>query len=468
MKIFLYLSIIVIMAVSFSMVNSGETFAFVIPFSLVPIVLTGYFYGVIWAYLVSVTLSAFYIGLVKLGLDMPAMFICVASFNIAPVIVMKFNNMFERAKKECKQSLSQAENDYAGTLKEDENLKKSNAQLERDVLDMARLYEITKAMSGKMEFSGIFMVLDKIINRIFKFRRARLILVDKNQQNGEFVIKAVYNIESSKKDLFFNDNKLAHITVSSDDFLNNNAESLQYASVEPEVSDIALIKRYPEPVRDSDLAGVWLFSKDTPMGILSIEGMPPEQIEKFLIIVGQFALELQKVKLYEMVQQLAILDGLTGMFVRRHLLERCQDELRRSIKHKLNLACLMVDIDFFKSCNDKYGHLVGDEVLKQISAIIKDNIREVDFAGRYGGEEFCIVLPDTSTAGAVHVAERLRAGVESHIFKAYDENIKVTVSIGASIFPDDASDLNQIIDCADQAMYKAKADGRNKVCTWKS
>ena len=103
----------------------------------------------------------------------------------------------------------------------------------------------------------------------------------------------------------------------------------------------------------------------------------------------------------------------------------------------------------------------------KISDIIKESIREVDFAGRYGGEEFCVMLPDTATAGATHVAERLRAAVENHTFKAYDESIKITVSVGVSVFPEDASDVSQLIDCADQAMYKAKGEGRNRVRVWK-
>jgi len=460
------------MAFSFTLVNAGDLFPFAISFCLVPIIIAGYFYGMAWAYLVSVILTAFCIGLTKLGLEFVPMLMSAVSFNIAPLVVLRFNRLLKDHREECKGRLILAENEYRHLLEEDSRIKEFNSQLERDVLDMARLYEITKAMSGSMEFPGIFSVLKNILGRMFRFSSAKLILVQKNPDKETPDIQHIYRIDPLRQQQLFDDKKLIKLAAGSASFLENNKEHPDDAHqqeniVEPAQSDVALVEAYSKEKRKPNPAAFWLFFQDTPMGVLSVEGIQEDQIDKFLIIASQFGMELQRIRLYEMVQQLAIMDGLTGMFVRRYLLERCQDELRRAIKHKLNLACLVVDIDFFKYCNDKYGHLVGDAVLKQLAVIIKENIREVDFAGRFGGEEFCIALPDTTTDGAIHVADRLRASVEQHVFKAYDESIKITVSVGVSVFPDDASDLNQLIDCADQAMYKAKAEGRNKVCTWK-
>ena len=469
MRLFIYVSIILIMAVSFVLVNAGNAFPFTIPFCLVPIVIAGYRYGVIWAYLISAVLTAFCIGLTKSGLEFMPMIISAVTFNIAPLIVMRFNKIFNDYKNECREKIHRAQEEYQELFAQDNQAKEFNSQLERDVLDMARLYEITKAMSGSMEFSGIFLVLKNILNKMFKFRQAKLILVAKNPDMQELLIKGVYRISPEKHQHGF-ENEAPLFATASASFLNNNSSVEDEDKVEPDDFDRLLINSYPKqdksPSGVSTFSSVWLFSHTAPAGILTIEDIPQEQIGRFTIIAGQFALELQRVKLYEMVQELAIMDGLTGMFVRRYLMDRCQDELRRALKHKLNLSCLMVDIDFFKYCNDKYGHLVGDAVLKQIAVLIKENIREVDFAGRHGGEEFCIILPDTILEGAVHVADRLRTAVEQYMFKAYDENIKITVSVGVSVFPDDATDLNQLIDCADQAMYKAKADGRNKVRAW--
>lgn len=474
MRLFLYVSIVLIMVVSFVLVNSGDKFPFIIPFCLAPIVISGYRHGVVWAYLISAVLTAFCVGLTKSGLEFAPMIMSIVSFNIAPLIVMRFNKILKDYKEECKGKINSAQEEYQELFAQDSQTKEFNAQLERDVLDVARLYEITKAMSSSMEFSGVFLVLKNTLNKMFKFSRGKLILVAENTQTQALDIKGVYKIDPKKQHYGFETEAISELPLqpaAGASFLDNSFSQEHEDKIQPEDFDRLLVSSYPEQVKApdgaSDFSSVWLFSHSAPIGILTIEGISEEQIDKFTIIASQFALELQRVKLYEMVQELAIMDGLTGMFVRRYLLERCQDELRRALKYKLNLSCLMVDIDFFKHCNDKYGHLVGDAVLKQIALLIKENIREVDFAGRHGGEEFCIILPDTVPQGAVHVADRLRTAVEQHMFKAYDESIKITVSVGVSVFPDDATDLNQLIDCADQAMYKAKSEGRNKVCTWK-
>lgn len=464
MRIFLYLSIIFIMAVSFVLVNAGDRFAFIIPFCLAPILIAGYFYGILWSYLVSAVLTAYCIGLTKIGLDFLPMLISVAAFNIAPLVVFRFNRLFRRHLESCKNKIAQAERDYQDILEEDGQIKEFNAQLERDVLDMAKLYEITKAMSGNMEFSGILSVLKNTLGKMFKFNYAKLILVEKDPDSGKARIQKVYRIGPLKQQQSFEEKRLLRLAAGPS--FTGSADLDSENIIEPDESDKALILK-DNFEGEPGFTASWLFSQNEPMGILAVYDIPDEQKDKFSIITSQFSLELQRIRLYEMVQQLAIMDGLTGMFVRRHLLDRCQDEIRRAMKHKLNLSCLIVDIDFFKGCNDRHGHLVGDAVLKRIAAIIKENIREVDFAGRYGGEEFCVMLPDTASAGALHVAERLRAAVENHTFKAYDESIKITVSAGVSVFPQDASDVSQLIDCADQAMYKAKNEGRNRVCAWK-
>jgi diguanylate cyclase len=126
----------------------------------------------------------------------------------------------------------------------------------------------------------------------------------------------------------------------------------------------------------------------------------------------------------------------------------------------------MIDIDYFKTCNDEFGHLVGDAVLRETAAIMKKNLREIDIIGRYGGEEFSVILPDTPKDGALVVGERMRKAVETTGISAYDENINVKISIGIATYPDDADEINQLIDRADQMLYKAKETGRNKTVVY--
>ena len=131
------------------------------------------------------------------------------------------------------------------------------------------------------------------------------------------------------------------------------------------------------------------------LGHIGIKGLLEKDKDKFIILAHQFALALQRVKLYQEVEQSAITDSLTGTHTRRYLMDRLEEELGRSGVHSMALSFLMIDVDHFKSFNDQHGHLVGDQVLRAISLIIEENIREIDYLGRYGGEEFCAVLPDT-------------------------------------------------------------------------
>ncbi|MBP9854888.1 MAG: GGDEF domain-containing protein [Candidatus Omnitrophica bacterium] len=209
-----------------------------------------------------------------------------------------------------------------------------------------------------------------------------------------------------------------------------------------------------------------LKSKSTQMGHIVIDNLNPEDQEKASILIHQFALALRRVKLYEEIERTAITDSLTDIYRRRYAIQRLDEEIDRSKVRSTNLSCLMIDIDRFKECNDKYGHLVGDQVLREMAQIIKSNIREIDIPGRFGGEEFCIILPDTDAKGAKYVAERIRTACQEKMVKAYDADVSFTISVGVATFPTDARKRDELIDKADWFLYKAKKQGRNRVCAF--
>ncbi len=165
--------------------------------------------------------------------------------------------------------------------------------------------------------------------------------------------------------------------------------------------------------------------------------------------------------------QLATTDELTGIHNRRYFFERAQTEFSRAIRYKRSLTVLMVDVDHFKKVNDTFGHSAGDQVLSGLSAVICRMLRDSDIFGRYGGEEFCILLPDTSAKQGLSVAERIRQNVELHPFETTTGTLSITLSIGlACLFlngPNQPTSLEQLINKADHALYKAKQDGRNRV-----
>ncbi|MDD5730749.1 MAG: GGDEF domain-containing protein [Candidatus Omnitrophica bacterium] len=202
------------------------------------------------------------------------------------------------------------------------------------------------------------------------------------------------------------------------------------------------------------------------IGYLVADGLLEEDREKFHILSQQFLLGIKRAILYQKLHELAITDTLTGVFTRKHYLERLKEELDYSAKFGYPFGLLMLDIDHFKEYNDRYGHLVGDAVLREISRIIKENLRQIDLVGRYGGEEFSIILTQTDKEGAKLAAERIRSSIETQVIKAYDENLKVTLSIGVSVFPEDGKGPEVLIEKADRALYRAKEEGRNKVCVF--
>ena len=173
---------------------------------------------------------------------------------------------------------------------------------------------------------------------------------------------------------------------------------------------------------------------------------------------------LERIRLYEKMQELSIYDSLTKVYNRRHFMERYRDEFERANKVKIDLSFLMVDIDYFKKINDTYGHLVGDAVLREVAKLIRANLREIDFIGRFGGEEFSVVLLETDKASAIMAAERISSRISRERIKVFDEALNITVSIGVAELPQNTSDPDIFIEVADKALYKAKVTGRNRVC----
>ncbi len=206
-----------------------------------------------------------------------------------------------------------------------------------------------------------------------------------------------------------------------------------------------------------------LKSKEKKLGILAYKGVPEKDKEKFVILAHQFALALRRIRLYKDIETLAITDSLTAVYTRRYFVERFEEEIKRCNLRKTTLAFIMVDADHFKKINDQYGHLTGDQVLREIAMIIKESVREIDIVGRFGGEEFCVVLPDTDLDGAWVVAERIRRSAEKKLIKAYDNALRITLSVGLAIYPTDGNVPDEIIDKADWALYRAKSQGRNCV-----
>ena len=165
----------------------------------------------------------------------------------------------------------------------------------------------------------------------------------------------------------------------------------------------------------------------------------------------------------------ATIDRMTKLYTHHSFQKRLEEEITRCHRYNSFFSIIFFDIDHFKTLNDTYGHLKGDEIIKKVAQITQASIRNIDYPSRYGGEEFAIILPEIDAEGAYRVAERLRKIIDRYEFKAHEKNIlKITISLGVAQFKKEFVQYNsQIIDCADRALYRSKNEGRNKVSVGK-
>jgi two-component system, cell cycle response regulator len=226
--------------------------------------------------------------------------------------------------------------------------------------------------------------------------------------------------------------------------------------------------------RDQSLA-VPLGFKDHIVGVIFIEQQlePDADFELLELFAAQAAIAIENVRLYD----LATVDGLTRLMSRLHWMDRFGDTLKLAARHGHNTSLLMLDLDGFKEINNNLGHLSGDHLLMKVGRVIRESLRSTDIAGRYGGDEFSLVLPLTDQNGAVVIAERLRQAINGVAAGPSDKNPKQTISVSIGLctlraVQSDAGNLgnqdlelvrNAMIENADQAMYQAKNQGNNRV-----
>ena len=213
-----------------------------------------------------------------------------------------------------------------------------------------------------------------------------------------------------------------------------------------------------------------LLVKNEVLGTFALAARQPAAFTSYRremlgVVANQVAISLQNGRMVESLEQQATTDGLTGLVNHRTFQERFSAMLGRADRHKFRVSILLTDIDHFKKVNDTYGHPTGDAVLKRVAAILKASARKIDIVARYGGEEFALVLEGTDRIGARQLAERIREEVAAQTFESSKGPFKATLSLGVAVYPDDGKAKQDVIACADKALYAAKHGGRNRtVC----
>ena len=201
--------------------------------------------------------------------------------------------------------------------------------------------------------------------------------------------------------------------------------------------------------------------------VIARAGEPFREDERELVeyLAAQAATSIENVALHERAEEQAVTDGLTGLANRRHFEDRLVQEVERSRRAQVPAALLMIDIDDFKQVNDRYGHIAGDTVLREVAAAIRESAREIDLAARYGGEELALILPGADLEGAACVGERVRTAIETRKLPIRGEGgqpVFVTVSIGVAALGHGPEEASALVAAADEALYRAKRSGKNR------
>ena len=336
-------------------------------------------------------------------------------------------------------------------------------ELNRTINNLSILYNISQAVNFIDDLKRLIgVILDKTIEMV-NAEKGSLMLYD--QTDNTLQVKVVYGLKDKKHEDDINNGIVECQKMSPDTgiagkvFTEKKSIITNLGGNDPRFSQFQSVG-----TNVSSLICVPLIAKGECIGIINITNKKngklfnKKDLEFVEALANQAAIAVDNAQLYE----LATKDGLTKLYIHRHFYYLLESEIKRVQRYHHVLSLIMMDIDDFKQINDKYGHLVGDMVLKEIANTIQKTIRHVDIPARYGGEEFTIILPETPCLNAVIIAERLRQRISAIEVKIDNDTIiRPTVSIGIAEFPNAAEDIKELIDWADKALYVSKKNGKN-------
>lgn len=367
--------------------------------------------------------------------------------------------------KERELTKAQEELKYKDILEEkNQTIVNTNNELKEHLKEISTLLQLNQAMASTLDLDTLF---DRVINslcELLECHMASLLLYNR----GDETLEVSHSIGIPQ-------NVLSDASFSLNEGISGEAARTHKAIY---VKDLKKDERYlnykGELPPEGSLLSMPLLSKDRLNGVLNlhhkqVDGFTEYDIKMARAVANQVAVSIENTQLYEQAKQQSITDELTGLANRRHFQDILQREIVHAQRYSTNISMIMIDIDHFKKYNDTHGHLQGDIALKEAANIFLQNTRGIDLTARFGGEEFIILLPKTTIAGARITAEKLREIFEAEEFTGEGDSQpggKMTISLGVASYPEHIEDMNQLLDLADRALYQAKKEGRNRVAIW--
>jgi diguanylate cyclase (GGDEF)-like protein len=338
-------------------------------------------------------------------------------------------------------------------------IEETNRNLEARLKELRLLDELSKQVSATLEVDELYNIVERFIGDHLGFHEFALLVLEDEEDGGpKLVVKVARGFKDEKRVLGMSFREGEGIT----------GRVLQKGGMTyiPDTSRSEEYLHYKgEKQEDGSFLSMPLLFKSKVVGVLNMfrkgaDAFSDGEIRFLNTLTFELAIAVVNAKLYSKTRELSVRDELTQLYNRRHFQQILPLEIKRCQRFKRSLALLMIDIDYFKKFNDRYGHLAGDECLKEFVRLVGARIREVDFFARFGGEEFVLILPNASKAEGAVVGEKIAALVREHAFKGGE---RLSVSVGVAAYPEDAKTVEELIDAADIALYEAKNGGRDRV-----
>ena len=332
----------------------------------------------------------------------------------------------------------------------------------RTIEEIEVFNRIGKTLTSTLETKVVLQKIMKHISNLFKPDRWSLMLVDENS------LELSYEIFVGKGSSKIKSNKLK-VGDGIAGWVAKNGEPLFI----PDVSKETRVSSHSEKIYSLTNHSVLcapLKARNKVLGVIELIYEPgSRQVTDhdmiiFTTLADYAAISLENSRIYSKLQEISIIDDVTGLYNSRYMHNIMEMELDRAKRYNSRLSIIFMDLDFFKKINDTYGHLVGSRLLHEIASVMNNQIRKVDYLCRYGGDEFVLILPNTTKAGAYKVALRLKQAIKEHVFLNEEGlDVNMTSSFGVASYPEDAKNKDELIRRGDEAMYQVKNTTRDGV-----
>ena len=339
---------------------------------------------------------------------------------------------------------------------------KSNLSNLKQELDFFE--EVSKTLTSTLDLNNILSTIMNNAKKLIKAEAWSFLLVD--QETGDLVFEKTSGKKDNKKIIKKVRRKIGE----------GIAGWVAQELIPVVVPDVSADPRFSSKVdkqitfKTKTIMCVPIMSKGHILGVLEIvnkttnEPFTKDDLNLILRIVDHAAIAIERASLYQKMEELSITDDLTKLFNTRYLDRTLEIEINRANRHRTSLSLIFMDVDHFKTINDNYGHLVGSKMLVEMGQLLIKCLRTIDIVARYGGDEFVIVLPQTTPSSAIQIAERIRKSVEHNVFLKKDSySLKMTASFGVASYPESAKSKEDLLRLADEAMYRVKYQTRNGV-----